>query len=156
MLVMGRTQGKGCYCFINDILREQLAKYYQNYRYLVVDNEAGLEHISRGVLPPVDLILLVSDCSRRGIQAAGRIACIIGELELKVKKTGLIVNRVPGGILNDGITEEIKTQGLELAGILPYDDAVYEYDSRGKPLVQIPSDSPVRKSLGEILLSLGL
>ncbi|MDR1901285.1 MAG: AAA family ATPase, partial [Treponema sp.] len=77
MLVMGRTQGKGCYCFVNDLLRDQIQRYYKNYKYMVVDNEAGLEHISRGILPPVDIILLVSDCSRRGIQAAGRLAEMI-------------------------------------------------------------------------------
>ena len=70
LLVMGRTQGKGCYCFVNGLLSTQVAKYAQNYRYIVVDNEAGLEHLSRGILPKVDTILLVSDCSRRGVQAA--------------------------------------------------------------------------------------
>jgi len=154
MLVMGRTQGKGCYCYVNDVLREQMKKYYRNYNYFVVDNEAGLEHISRGILPPVDIILLVSDCSRRGIQAAGRIAQMAAELDLKVKKMGLIVNRAPDGILNDGIKEEIGIQGLTLFGVLPHDDTVYEYDANGTPLVQMPLDAPVRKSLGEIIKTL--
>lgn len=154
MLVMGRTQGKGCYCYVNDVLREQLRKYYQNYNYLIVDNEAGLEHISRGILPPVDLILLVSDCSRRGIQAAGRIASMIGELDLKVKKTGLIVNRAPEGRLSEGAEAEIKAQGLTLFGVLPQDTLVFDYDSEGTPLVKLPVDSPVRKALGEIIQKL--
>ncbi|GHT70466.1 carbon monoxide dehydrogenase [Spirochaetia bacterium] len=156
MLVMGRTQGKGCYCFVNDILREQLKKYYQNYHYLIVDNEAGLEHISRGILPPVDLILLVSDCSRRGIQAAGRIAEMINELDLKVKKVGLIVNRAPEGKLNSGITEEIEARHLSLIGVLPQDPLVYEYDSAGTPLVKMPETTPVRQALGEIIKKLEL
>ncbi|MDR2435271.1 MAG: AAA family ATPase [Treponema sp.] len=154
MLVMGRTQGKGCYCYVNDVLREQLRKYYQHYNYLIVDNEAGLEHISRGILPPVDLILLVSDCSRRGIQAAGRIASMIGELDLKVKKTGLIVNRAPEGKLSEGAEAEIKAQGLSLFGVLPQDTLVFDYDSEGTPLVKLPEDSPVRKALGEIIRKL--
>jgi len=156
MLVMGRTQGKGCYCYVNDVLREQLRKYYQNYQYLIVDNEAGLEHISRGILPPVDLLLLVSDCSRRGVQAAGRIALMAGELDLKVKKMGLIVNRAPGGVLNDGTKEEIEMQGLELLGVLPQDDTVFEYDTGGKPLVHMPFNTPVRESLGKIILTLDI
>ena len=156
MLVMGRTQGKGCYCFVNDVLREQLNKYYQNYNYLVVDNEAGLEHISRGILPPVDLMLLVSDCSRRGIQAAGRIAAMAGELDLKVKKMGLIVNRAPGGVLNDGTKEEIALQKLDLFGVLPQDDNVFIYDSDGTPLVKLPLDSPARQTLGKIIQTLGI
>jgi CO dehydrogenase maturation factor len=156
MLVMGRTQGKGCYCFINDILREELKKHYQHYNYLIVDNEAGLEHISRGILPPVDLILLVSDCSRRGIQAAGRIAEMIGQLDFKAKKTCLIVNRVPGGKLEPGIEAEIKEQELELIGIIPQDDSVYQFDADGKPLVSLPADSPVKLALGEIIKKLGI
>jgi CO dehydrogenase maturation factor len=156
MLIMGRTQGKGCYCFVNDILREQIRKHYEKYRYMVVDNEAGLEHISRGILPPVDLILLVSDCSRRGIQAAGRLAEMIGQLDMPVKKTGLIVNRAPGGKLEKGIQEEIEIQKLSLIGILPQDDLVYQYDAEGKPLVSLPADSPVKKALAGIIEKLNL
>ena len=69
MLVMGRTQGKGCYCFVNGVLKTQLDKYIGNYNYVIMDNEAGLEHISRGTLPHVDTMLLVSDCSRAGLEA---------------------------------------------------------------------------------------
>ena len=79
LLVMGHTQGKGCYCFVNGLLTAQVAKYAKNYRYVVVDNEAGMEHISRGILPGIDTVILVSDCSRRGIQAVGRIARLIPE-----------------------------------------------------------------------------
>ena len=154
LLVMGRTEGKGCYCYVNDVLQGQILKYYQNYQYLLVDNEAGLEHISRGVLPPVNLIVLVSDCSRRGIQAAGRIASMIKQLELKVDTTGLIVNRAPDGQITEGIQEEIALQELELFGILPQDTNIYEYDSAGKPLIEIPMESPVRQALGNIIQNL--
>ncbi|MDR0382606.1 MAG: AAA family ATPase [Spirochaetaceae bacterium] len=156
MLVMGRTQSKGCYCFVNDILREQIRKYYLNYAYMVVDNEAGLEHISRGVLPPVDMILLVSDCSRRGIQAVGRIAKMINDLDLRAKDTGLIVNRAPAGELADGVKQEIGAQNLKLLGVLPDDALVYDYDSAGKPLVTLPFDAPVRKALETIIGKLNL
>lgn len=71
MLVMGRTQGKGCYCYVNGVLQSQLGKYLPNYSYVVMDNEAGLEHIARGTLPHVDTMLLISDCSRRGVQGRG-------------------------------------------------------------------------------------
>jgi len=151
MLVMGRTQGKGCYCFINDLLRDKIEKYYRNYKYMVVDNEAGLEHISRGILPPMDAILLVSDCSRRGIEAAGRLAEMISTLEMKVDKLRLIVNRVPDGKLDPGITEEIKKQKLELLGIIPMDDNVYKYDAAGKALISLPENSPVKTAMREII-----
>ncbi len=156
MLVMGRTQGKGCYCYVNGILSAQVDKYAKNYRYVVVDNEAGLEHISRGILPKVDTILLVSDCSRRGIQAVGRIAEMIRELNLGVKDVKLIVNRAPGGVLNDGVKEEIAKYGLDLLGVVPQDDAVYQYDAEGKPSVTVPETSPIKEAVHKLFDQLAL
>ena len=156
LLVMGRTQGKGCYCYVNGLLQAQLAKYQNHYPYIVVDNEAGMEHISRGILPMMEVAILVSDCSRRGVQAAGRIAKLMNELNFKPQKTGLIVNRVPDGKLDAGTLEEIRNQGLELLGVVPHDNQVYQYDCDGKPIIQLPKDSPVRSALGEIVKKLGL
>ena len=145
LLVMGRTQGKGCYCYVNGLLQAQLAKYQNHYPYIVVDNEAGMEHISRGVLPSMQTAILVSDCSRRGIQAVGRIATV-----------GLIVNRAPKGELNDGIKEEIEKQGLHLLGVVPQDETVYEYDCEGRPTAALPEDNPVKVALKEIVKKLNL
>ena len=156
MLVMGRTQGKGCYCFVNGVLKTQIDKYAGNYRYMVIDNEAGLEHISRGTLPHVDTMLLISDCSRRGVQAVGRIAEMIRELELKPGTMKLIINRAPGGKLNAGVAEEIKRYDLDLVGVLPQDELVYEYDCEGKPSSQVPDSAPVKQALEEIMRKLGL
>jgi len=150
LLVMGRTQGKGCYCFVNGLLTSQVAKYAQNYRYIVVDNEAGLEHLSRGVLPQVDTILLVSDCSRRGVQAAGRLEEMIVDLKLGAKEVGLIINRAPEGELNPGVQEEINKYGMTLMGVVPHDSAVYEYDAEGRPSVTVPQDSPVKQAVRRI------
>ncbi len=151
LLVMGRTQGKGCYCFVNGLLQSQLAKLVPNYQYVVVDNEAGMEHISRGILPKVDVILLVSDCSRRGVQAAARIAELTEELKLNPKTVGLIVNRAPDGELNEGTKEEIAERGLNLLGVVPQDSEVYEYDCDGKPIIDLPEDSPVRLAVQNII-----
>ena len=156
LLVMGRTQGKGCYCYVNGLLQAQLSKFQNSYPYIVVDNEAGMEHISRGVLPSMEIAILVSDCSRRGIQAVGRIAQLIRECDMKPSVVGLIVNRAPNGRLNDGIKEEIQIQGLNLLGVVPQDEQVYEYDCEGKPTTQIPDDSPVKKALYEILDKMNL
>ena len=156
MLVMGRTQGKGCYCYVNGVLKTQIDKYYGRYRYMVVDNEAGLEHIARGTLPHVDTLLLISDCSRRGIQAAARIAEMVNELELKPGTMKLIVNRAPGGRLNDGVKEEIEKHGLDLIGVLPQDDLVYEFDCDGKPSAKVPDDAPVKVALKSIMEALKL
>ena len=156
LLVMGRTQGKGCYCFVNGLVQTQVQKLQSHYPYIVVDNEAGMEHISRGILPMMEVAILVSDCSRRGVQAAGRIAKLMNELNFKPQKTGLIVNRVPDGKLDAGTLEEIRNQGLELLGVVPHDDQVYQYDCDGKPIIRLPKDSPVRSALGEIVKKLGL
>ena len=156
MLIMGRTQGKGCYCYVNGVLKTQVDKYARNYSYLVMDNEAGLEHISRGTHLHVDTMLLVSDCSRRGIQAVGRIAEMIRELDLKPGEMKLIVNRAPGGELNPGVAEEIKKYGLDLVGVLPQDDLVYEYDCEGKPSSQVPDSAPVKQALAAIMHKLNL
>ncbi|MBQ1281713.1 MAG: AAA family ATPase, partial [Oscillospiraceae bacterium] len=156
MLVMGRTQGKGCYCFVNSLLKTQLDKYAANYRYTVIDNEAGLEYIARGTLPHVDTLLLVSDCSRRGIQAVARIAEMVGDLELKPQNLYLIVNRAPGGELNPGVLEEIQKHDLPLLGVLPQDELVFEYDCEGKPSSQVPDTTPVKVALHEIMRKLNL
>lgn len=156
LLVMGRTQGKGCYCFVNGVLKTQIDKYAGNYRYMVIDNEAGLEHISRGILPHVDLMLLVSDCSRRGIQAVGRIAEMIREMNLNPGEMKLIVNRAPNGELNPGVMDEIKKFGLELVGVLPQDETVYEYDCEGKPSSKVPDDTPVKQALKAVMQELKL
>ena len=154
MLVMGRTQGKGCYCFVNGLLQAEISKFASNYRYIVVDNEAGMEHISRGILPKIDTLLLVSDPSRRGIQAVGRIAELAKSLGINPATVGLIVNRAPNGVLNDGTKEEIEKQGLNLLGVVPHDDTVYEFDCDGKAIVDIPKSSPVRKAFEDIIKKL--
>ena len=156
LLVMGRTQGAGCYCYVNGVLKTQIDRYSASYSHIVVDNEAGLEHISRGTLPRVDVLLLISDCSRRGIQAAGRVAQLVVDLKLRPKVMKLIVNRAPGGEPGAGILEEISAQNLELIGILPQDDTVNQYDSDGHPSATIPEDSPVKVALKEIISKLEL
>ncbi len=156
MLVMGRTQGKGCYCFVNGVLKTQIDKYAGNYSYMVIDNEAGLEHVSRGTLPHVDTMLLISDCSRRGVQAAGRLAEMIRDLELKPTRMHLIINRAPNGELNPGVREEIDKYGLDLIGVLPQDELVYEYDCEGRPSAKVPDDTPVKQALHAIMKKLGL
>ena len=156
MLVMGRTQGKGCYCYVNGVLKTQVDKYAKNYSYIVMDNEAGLEHVARGTLPRVDTMLLISDCSRRGIQAVARIAEMVQEMNLNPTKMGLIVNRAPGGVLDDGVKAEIEKHGLELLGVLPHDEAVYRCDCDGEPSAKLPDNDPMKIALKGIMQSIGL
>ena len=156
MLVMGRTQGEGCYCYVNSMLKRQMDKYVPHYSYVVMDNEAGLEHVARGTLPKVDLMLLVSDCSRRGVQAAGRVAEMIGEMDLKPGKMGLIINRAPDGVLDEGTLAEVEKQGLTLLGVLPQNEDIYRCDCAGEPSAKLPENNPVKVALRGILQSVGL
>ena len=156
MLVMGRTQGKGCYCYVNGVLKTQVDKYAKNYRYVVMDNEAGLEHVARGTLPHVDTMLLISDCSRRGIQAVARIAEMVEEMAINPAQMGLIVNRAPGGVLDDGVKAEIEKHGLKLLGVLPQDEAVYRCDCDGEPSAKLPQNDPMKTALREIMRSIGI
>lgn len=154
LIVMGRSEGKGCYCFVNDLLQAQLQKLVGNYKYIVVDNEAGMEHISRGVLPSMDMLILVSDCSRRGIQAVGRIAQLAKEMGIAPEIMKLIVNRAPSVDLAEGIKEEIKLQGLDLLGVVPQDELIYEFDAEGKPTSQLPQDSIARQAAEKLFKEL--
>jgi CO dehydrogenase maturation factor len=153
---MGRSQGPGCYCYVNGVLKAQVDALAGNYDYIVVDNEAGMEHLSRKLVDPVDTLFLISDCSRRGIQAVGRINQLVSELKLNVGQIFLIVNRAPEGVLNEGVKEEIEKQKLNLIGVVPMDQMIYNYDSDGKPLIDLPDDSLSRKAFNEILSKIQL
>lgn len=155
LLVMGRSQGEGCYCFVNGLLKTQIAKLAKNYEYLI-DNEAGMENMSRGTLGKVDLLLLISDCSKRGIRTVARLRDLAEELDLKIPEIGLIVNRAPNGSITEAIGDEIENQNLKLVGIVPQDDAVFEYDSYGQPLVTLPDDLKAKNKAYEIFRELGL
>ena len=133
LMVMGRSQGQGCYCFVNGLVQTQVQKLQSHYPYIVVDNEAGMEHVSRGILPNMEKVLLVSDCSRRGVQATGRIAELMREMNFHPDTVGLIINRAPNGELDQGTRAEIEKQGLTLLGVVPQDDTVYRFDCDGGP-----------------------
>lgn len=151
LLVMGRTQGKGCYCFVNGLLTTQIQRYANNYKYIVVDNEAGLEHMSRGLLPKVDTLILVSDSSRRGVQAAGRIYELAQSLNLGAKEIKLIINRAPGGVAPAGALEEAASYGMDVLGVLPQNDEIFELDGEGKPTSEVSMDNEFKKALYGLL-----
>ncbi len=156
MLVMGKTQGEGCYCYVNGVLKTQIQRLVGNYKTMVVDNEAGMEHIARGILPKIDTLFLISDCSRRGIQAVGRIAELVDNVSIKAKNVKLIVNRAPNGELTQGVLDEIAKYNLDLAGVIPQDDMIFEADGEGVPTATLSDDTPSKKALWEIMGKLGL
>jgi CO dehydrogenase maturation factor len=140
LIAMGRPEGPGCYCAANTLARKCLDLLTANYQYIVIDNEAGMEHFSRLTTRDVDLLFILSDSSQRGILTASRIRDLIHELGLRILREVLVINRVQGEP-GPEIYEEVKKQNLELGGILPADEEVYQYDSEGKPTFQLPLES---------------
>jgi CO dehydrogenase maturation factor len=141
LLAMGTPEGPGCYCYANDLLRGNLSTLGRGYDYVVIDNEAGLEHLSRRVEQDIDVMLLVSDPTARGLRSACRALQIMRQLKTRVGEVRLIVNRVPAEGLG-ALAEELGRTEIELLGLVPEDPAVREYDLRGRPLTELPPDSP--------------
>ncbi len=151
LIVMGRPEGPGCYCFANNVLRDVIRKLSENYRHVVVDNEAGLEHLARRTLLTVDLLCIVTDCSVRGVRTAGSIAKLTNEMGTPVKHRGLIINRVPGGVLPPMVQKEAELTGLPIIAVIPVDHNVADQDAGGMAVVDIPADSPARQAIGAML-----
>jgi CO dehydrogenase maturation factor len=149
LIVMGQPEGSGCYCAANTLLINFLDRLTGNYPYLVMDNEAGMEHISRLTTTNVDILLVVSDTSRRGLQAAFRINKLAHSLNIGVGKSFLIINQVKDK-LSDTIIDLVEKEDIELAGIIPEDDTVYDFDIDGKPTVDMPEDSKSVKAAFEV------
>jgi CO dehydrogenase maturation factor len=151
LLVMGRPEGSGCYCAANNIIRKYMDKLADTYPFTVMDNEAGLEHLSRRTTQDTDLLLIISDSSVRGIMTAGRIGELVKELNLNVKRSVLIVNRVQDRDLDSTLQKVIDQQGVEFAGFVPADELIFEYDLNGKPLIQLPAESRALTSYFTVL-----
>jgi len=146
LLAMGRPEGPGCYCAANSMLRLIIDQIASSYPWVVIDNEAGLEHLSRRTTRDVDVLFIVSDATIRGITTAGRIVSMLGELETKVGRHHLIVNRAAQG-LSPELEAAIEENGLDLLAVMPDDPAVAEFDAAGAPLVGLPADSPLTAAL---------
>jgi CO dehydrogenase maturation factor len=151
LIVMGRPEGRGCYCFANNVLRDILDRLVQNYRHVVIDSEAGLEHISRRTLMSVDQLIMVSDCSVRGVHTTGRISALADEVGLEVKERGLIVNRVPDGALPPIVQREVDATGLPLIATVPLDANITALDAAGNAIAGIPHNSPARLAVEAML-----
>jgi CO dehydrogenase maturation factor len=141
LLVMGRPEGPGCYCYANNILRHHLDRLVKNYPFVVMDNEAGMEHLSRRTTQGVDYLLFLSDYSIKGIRTVGKIRELIDELKLSVKEKHLVVDRAPEE-LDPDFSQEIRKQGLDLLGTVPSDPFISEYEMKGKALLSLPDESP--------------
>lgn len=145
LIAMGRPEGSGCYCAANTLLTQFLDRLINNYAYLVIDNEAGMEHISRLTTNNIDLLLIVSDASRRGIESAARIADLTDELGLHIGQKSFIVNQAKEGQL-EILKGVVREYDLELVGVIPEDSQVRDFDLQGRPTIELDSESEALKA----------
>jgi CO dehydrogenase maturation factor len=149
LLAMGRPEGPGCYCAANRMLREIVDRIASSYDWVVIDNEAGLEHLSRRTTHDIDLLLIVSDPSLRGLTTAGRILELVGELETRVGRHHLIVNRADAPLTPE-MQATIAAYGLDLLACLPADAEVTVRDAVGRPMTDLPADDPLLAGVDRI------
>ena len=140
MIVMGRPEGSGCYCAANSLLTMFLDKLIDNYAYSVIDNEAGMEHISRLTTNDIEVLLVVSDPTRRGIQAAARIVELTEQLRLNIRRKLLILNQTREG-QDEAILNAVKDYNLDLVGMVPEDLEVQEFDLNGRPTTELEKNN---------------
>ncbi len=155
LLVMGNPTGPGCYCFPNDLLKNYLEKLRTNYDYVTVDNEAGMEHLSRRTIDDVDYLIITSDSTTRGVRSAGRVYEIVKSVKINVDKVYLVVSKAQDDNIN-ALMPEIEKTGLELLGTVPLDDQVVDFDLNGKPLFDLPDTSKAVQAVSEIASKLPL
>jgi CO dehydrogenase maturation factor len=155
LLAMGRPEGAGCYCAANNMIRTCIDRLGKNYDYVVIDCEAGMEHISRQTTRDIDIMLLVSDLTVRGILTAANMKALIKDLRTYVGKIYLIVNRASSP-LPPKIAQTIEESELKIIGTIPEDAKIKELEAKGAPLIELPPDSALQKGVAEIAKKLGL
>lgn len=152
MIAMGRSEGPGCYCAVNHNLREVIDSISRNYQYVVIDNEAGLEHLSRRTTRDVQVMLIISDLSMRGVVAAERVAGFSRDLDIHIEHSYLILNNAHEDHIAPVLQEHIDAIGVPLLGMIPHDEQIAEFDAVGKPLIQLGEDSTVYRAMSAMLV----
>ena len=150
MIAMGRGEGQGCYCAVNHNLREVIDGMSKHYAYVVIDNEAGMEHLSRRTTRDVQHLLIISDPTQRGLVAAQRIAGFRNELDIDIENAYLILNRL-NGPLPPELEEFIDKMDIPLLGVVPADQELASFEFSGRPLVDLGDDSPVYQKVAEMM-----
>jgi CO dehydrogenase maturation factor len=140
LLVMGQAEGQGCYCYPNTVLRKFIDRMADSYAFMVMDNEAGMEHLSRGTTQDIDELLIISNHSIKGVRTLARIKDLVAGLKLHIKHQSIIISMAPSQT-DPAILDELKVLGLSLDALVPQDDLVVEFDLKRKPLLELPDDS---------------
>jgi CO dehydrogenase maturation factor len=157
LLTMGRPEGPGCYCASNEFLRASLDKLVKDYKYgyIVMDCEAGMEHISRQTTRDVDVLLIMSDPTMKGVTTAARMSKLIEEMRSNVGEVGLVINRVRGE-LSPEIRKAIDESGLQIIALIPEDPDMADFEMKGRPVTELPQESPLQSKVKEIVEGLRL
>ena len=150
LITMGRGEGPECYCYPNTILRKFADDLSGNYSYVVMDNEAGMEHLSRRTTQNIDVLFIVSDHSVKGVRTIARIMDLVSELKLVVGRQIAIINSVHDA-LAPRVAEELELLGIESPIIIPRDEQIYQYDLEARPLVELPDDSRAVTAIKELM-----
>ena len=149
LLVMGRPEGEGCYCFMNNVLKECFSDMIKNYKFTVADNEAGMEHLSRKILPKADVMLLVSDPTRIGIRTAARLYAVASEVGMEIGRKILIINNLPGDLPKE-LSDEAAANGFEDIAVIRHDPFVFSAGLEGSAL-RLPDDSELSKGVSSVV-----
>ncbi|HSG15301.1 MAG TPA: AAA family ATPase [Anaerolineae bacterium] len=150
LIAMGRSEGPGCYCAVNHNLREVVDSISKNYRYAVIDNEAGMEHLSRRTTRDVQHLLIVTDPTQRGLVAAERIAGFRNELDIHIENSYLVLNRL-NGQMPEALQARIDQMDIPLLGVIPADQELMEFEFSGRPLVDLGDESPVYQAVAAMM-----
>jgi CO dehydrogenase maturation factor len=151
LIAMGRSEGPGCYCAVNHNLREVIDGLSKHYAYIVIDNEAGMEHLSRRTTRDVQFLLVVSDPTQRGLVAAERIAAFRHDMDIHIEQTYLILNGLPMDDIPPALQARLAQLDVPLLGVIPRDSALVEFEFSGRPLVDLGDDSPVYRRVADML-----
>jgi CO dehydrogenase maturation factor len=150
LLAMGQAEGQGCYCYPNTILRKFIDQLSGGYAFMVMDNEAGMEHLSRGTTQDIDELLIISNHSIKGVRTLGRITELVKGLKLNVKHRSIVISMAPPRI-DSSIMEELRILGLTLDSVLPLDEQIVEFDLKRRSLLELPDDSPAVLAVGQMM-----
>jgi CO dehydrogenase maturation factor len=156
LIAMGRPEGPGCYCYANNVLKQAIAQIAQNYPYVVLDNEAGLENLSRRILRRVDLLIMVADPSKRGLETVGRLYDLAAEMAVRHERLAIVVNRLRGRDLPEVASALREKTGADYVVALPEDETIATMGERGEALMRLPEENPVVEILDRFLTEMGL
>ncbi len=155
LITMGRPEGLGCYCYANNLIRKIMDVLSNNYPIVLIDNEAGMEHLSRRTTRDIDFLLMVADASQRGLETVARIGAMADELKLNIHQKGVVIGRRPTQA-NQDYSALMQKWGLELLGSIPYDVTLQQQDMEGNPLLDLPKSSQARQAVNSIVDKLSL